>query len=90
MSRKKFPGNHDSAEKKNEKLAFIKSHNIGTRRHSSKLLGHWSKPEKSVMFFMLFLCTGSELLKFALSGDCFFFFFFFFFKNRGLGGEPVY
>lgn len=90
MSRKKFPGNRDSAEKKNENPAFIKSHNIGTRRHSSKLLGHSSKPEKSVMFFMLFLCTaGSELLKFALSGDCFFFFFSFF-KNRGVGGEPVY
>lgn len=60
-------------EKKNQKPAFIKSHNIGTRRHSSKLLGHWSKTEKSVMFFMLFLCTaGSEVLKFALSGDCLF------------------
>lgn len=38
-------------EKMKEEVAFIRSHNIGTRRHSSKLLGHQSKPEKSVMFF---------------------------------------
>lgn len=31
---------------KNEELAFIKSYNFGTRRHSSKLLGHQSKTEK--------------------------------------------
>lgn len=60
-------------EKKNEELAFIQSHNTGSRRHSLELLGHWAKTENSVMFFMLLVCTaGSELLKLALSGDCLF------------------
>lgn len=74
-------------EKENGGLVIIKSCNIITRRCSSKLLGHWSKTEKSVAFFILFLCTaGSKLMKLALSVDCMFVLF----RNRGLGGGLLY